>query len=182
MESAFAWIGQIVEWFGQFVPRVEIIDTNHGAVKFVRGSKVVPLGPGVHIYWPLVTTFHVYPISRQASDLRSQAVLTTDNKILMVGGLLEYEINDLEKILAHTWDPEQTIKAVALGAIHDVLTKMSYIDIRTAQEFGTLGPKLRRRVRRELKPYGVHVLKARLTDLAPGRVYKLIQSTSTDGI
>lgn len=182
MEAAFAWLGKLMEWFGQFVPRIEIIDTNHGAVKFVRGSKIVPLGPGVHVYWPLVTKLTIYPTSRQASDLRSQAVWTADNKVLQVGGLLEYEIRDLEKILAHTWDPEQTIKAVALGAFHDVLTKMSHIDIRTGQETGVLALKLRQQVRRELKPYGVRVLKARLTDLAPGKVLRLIQSTSTDGI
>ena len=76
----------------------------------------------------------------------------------------------------------QLEKAVALGAFHDVLTKMSHIDIRTGQETGVLALKLRQQVRRELKPYGVRVLKARLTDLAPGKVLRLIQSTSTDGI
>jgi len=182
MESAFAWIGQLIEWFGQFFPRWVIIRTTHGGCKFIRGRKVVPLAPGFHFYWPLTTELEVYPTARQAADLRTQTLMTTDGKTLVVGGLIVYEIQDIVPILAHTFDPDQTVKDIALSAIHDVLVRMSWVDIRTAQEQGTLNLRLRRRVRRELSKYGVKVLKTTLTDLAQTRVYKLMQSQSQDGI
>jgi regulator of protease activity HflC (stomatin/prohibitin superfamily) len=182
MESAFAWIGQLVDWVGQFFPRWVIIRATHGGVKFVRGSKIVPLAPGWHLYWPLTTELLTYPTARQAADLRTQTLMTTDGKTLVVGGLIVYEIKDIAAILAHTWDPEQTIKDIALSAIHDVLVRMSWLDIRCDQEHGTLNLKLRKRVRRELDKFGVKVLKTTITDLAQTRVYKLMQSQSQDGI
>ena len=182
MDAALGWIGQIAKWLGQFFPRWVIILTTHGGCKFVRGHRVVPLAPGWHLFWPLTTEVLLYPTARQAADLRTQTIMTTDGKTLVVGGLIVYEIKDVAAILAHTWDPEQTIKDIALSAIHDVLVRMSWIDIRTSQELGTLNLKLRKRVRRELDKFGVKVLKTTITDLAQTRVYKLIQSTSTDGL
>jgi regulator of protease activity HflC (stomatin/prohibitin superfamily) len=182
MDGAFAWIGQIVEWFGQFFPRWTIIRTTHAGVKFVKGKKTVALGPGWHVWWPLTTDLLVHPVARQAADLRTQTLMTTDGKTLVVGGLIVYEIKDIEAILAHTWDPDQTIKDITLSAIHDVLVRMSWVEVRTGQELGTLGLKLRRRARRELDKYGVRVLRVTITDLAQTRVYKLMQSTSTDGL
>lgn len=182
IESAFGWIGQIVAWFGQFFPRWEIIPTTHAGVKFVKGDEVIPLLPGVHWWWPATTELRTYPTARQAADLRTQTLMTTDGKTLVVGGLVVYEIKDIEAILAHTWDPEQTVKDIALSAIHDVLVRMSWVEIRTESEHGTLNLRLRKRVRRELEKYGVKVLKTTITDLAQTRVYKVIQSTSTDGL
>jgi regulator of protease activity HflC (stomatin/prohibitin superfamily) len=182
MEAAFSWIGQLIDWLGQFFPRWKIILTTHGGVKFIRGSRTVPLGPGWHIYWPLTTELQVHPTARQAVDLRTQTLMTTDGKTIVVGGLIVYEIINIEAILAHTFDPDQTIKDIAMSAIHDVLVKLSWIDIRTAQELGTLNLKLRSRVRKELKQYGVKVLKTTITDLAQARVIKLMQTTSMDGI
>jgi regulator of protease activity HflC (stomatin/prohibitin superfamily) len=182
MAGAFAWIGQIVEWFGQFFPRWILVRTTHGAVKFVRGWKTSPLGPGLHFYWPATTEILVYPTARQAVDLRTQTVMTTDGKVFVVGGLIVYEVVDIVAALAKTYDTDATIKDVAMSAFHDALVKLSWVDIRTAQEFGTLNLRIRKRVRKELKPYGVKVIKVTITDLAPTRVLKLIQSTQADGL
>ena len=148
----------------------------------MRGHKALPLGPGFHFFWPITTEVLTYPTARQATDLRTQTLMTTDGKTLVVGGLIVYEIVDIKAILAHTWDPESTITDIALSAIHDVFVRLSWTDVRTMQETGVLNLKLRSRVRKELKKYGVRVLKTTITDLAQTRVYKLIQSTSQEGI
>lgn len=182
MEAALAWVGQIAEWVGKFIPRWEIVDTVHGAIKFVRGARVVALGPGIHWYWPVLTEFHVYPIARQAVDLRAQTLVTTDDKVVVVGGLIVYEIEDLEKILAHTYDPDQTIRDITISAIHDVCCAMTWADLKREQQRGTLDTKLRRESQKGLSDYGVRVLKTTLTDLAPCRVLKLVQSMAKDGV
>lgn len=182
IESALGWVGQLAEWFGRFIPRWEIVDTVHGAIKFVRGSRVVSLGPGIHWFWPLTTDFHVYPIARQAVDLRAQTFVTTDDRVVVVGGLIVYEIDDIEKILAHTYDPEETVRDITLSAIHDVCCRFSWEDLKGEQRRGTLDTKLRREAQRGLEGYGVRVLKTTLTDFAPCRVLKLIQSNSKEGV
>lgn len=180
MESAFAWLGRLVEWVGQFFPRWIVLDTTQGAVKFVRGFKVVPLKPGIHWYWPATTTIAQYPTARQADDLRTQTFVTTDDKVIAVGGMVIYEVTDIEPLLAHTYKPAQTVTDIALTAIHDVCCKLSWDEIKKEQRKGTLDTKLRRETQKQLEPYGVRVLKTMLTDLSPTKVYKLIQSTSND--
>ncbi len=180
MDAAFAWIGQIVAWFGAFVPRWEIIDTTEGGVKWVRGWKVKVLGPGIHWYWPATTKLALYPVARQAEDLRSQTLVTIDDKVIIVGGLIVYEVTDLEPLLAHTYQPALTVKDIALSAIHDVCCQLDWASLKAEQRSGKLDTKLRSEAKKLLEPYGVKVVKMMLTDLAPARVLKLLQSTSAD--
>jgi regulator of protease activity HflC (stomatin/prohibitin superfamily) len=182
MDSALSWIGTIAGWVGQFFPRLEIVTTTHGAVKWVKGSKVIALGPGWHWYWPFTTKFESYPTARQAVDLRSQTITTADDKTIIAGGLIIYEIKDIEAICAHTFDADETIADICLSAVHDVLCTKSWAEIRDAQRSGNLDRDLRVEVRKSLDSYGVRVLKMTLTDLAPCRVIKLLQSTSHDGL
>jgi regulator of protease activity HflC (stomatin/prohibitin superfamily) len=181
MEGALAWIGQIAEWVGRFVPRWEIIPTTHGGVKFVKGHKVVPLGPGLHFFWPLVTELTTYPMARQAVDLRTQTFVTHDDKVIAVGGLIVYEIKDIAAILAHTYDPQETIRDITATAIHDVCCQKSWDELKAGQRSGSLDRDLRRETAKGLDSYGVKVLKTTLTDLAPCRVLKVISSSSKDG-
>lgn len=180
MEGALAWISEIARWFGQFVPRWTIVDTTHGAVKFVRGSNVVTLSPGWHLWWPLTTNLVVYPTARQATDLRGQVLATFDDHTILVGGLIVYEIADIEAIVARTYDPEDTIKDIALSAVHDVCCQRTWEELKQEQRTGKLDRELRREAKKGLESYGVRVLKMTLTDLAPCRVFKLATNTSKD--
>lgn len=182
MEGALAWISQIAEWLGRFIPRWEILDTSMGAVKFVRGSKAIALGPGIHWYWPVMTTFKAYPLVRQADTLREQTITTTDNRTVVVGGIIVYEVFDIVKLVALTYDPGDTIKDLSLSAIHDICCQMSWDELLTEQRKGTLDTKLKNAARRALEDYGVRAVKVMLTDLAACRVYRLIQSTNQGGL
>lgn len=180
MESALAWIGKIAEWVGAFIPRWIILDVTMGGCKYVGGKKLVPLGPGVHFYWPARTTIDTYPIARQTDDLRSQTLVTTDDRTIVVGGMITYKVNDIAKLLGSSFHAPTSIKIVALAAIHNVCCRMSWAELKLEQQRGTLDTKLKNTARRELEDYGVTVIDVQLTDLAPTRVYKLMQSTSKD--
>jgi len=174
MESALAWIGQVAEWVGQFIPHIMIVTATHGAVKFIRGHQIKILGPGWHIYWPLTTVFEQYPTARQAIDLRAQTIVTADDKVIAVSALVVYEVYDVEKILAHTFDPDDTIKDIGLGVVHDVVCQYSWEDLKAAVRSGKLDRDLRAEMKKGLDSYGVRVLRTTLTDLAPCRVVKLL--------
>lgn len=174
MNEALAWIGQLIDWVGRFVPRWVILDTTEGAVKYIRGSKVVALGAGIHWYWPLVTTWQTYPTARQADDLRSQTIVTMDDKTIIVGGMLVYEVKDIEKLLAHTHNPATTVTDIALTAVHDVCCRHTWEELKAGQRKGTLDTKLKNTAQDALSDYGVKVVKCMLTDLAPTRVIKVM--------
>ncbi len=178
MGDAFAWIGQIVEWLGQFIPRLRIIRTTHQGIKWVKGKHPKVLHPGLAVYWPLVTEFLEYPTARQGVELRSQTIVTTDDKVIIVAGILVYSVPDIMKLCAETFDPDQTIRDLTLSAVHDVCCKLSWEELKQGQRKGTLDTKLRNTAKDALQDYGVDVLMLTLTDLAPGRVLRLVQSTA----
>lgn len=180
MDSALAWIGTIADWVGQFIPRWRIVDTTEAAVKWVRGSRVVVLGPGIHWYFPATTRFVVHPVARQTNNLKSQTITLRDDKVIVVGGLCVFEIKDIEAVLAHTYLPDETIRDITLSAIHDVCCQLSWTEITEQQRSGELDRKLKVEARKDLDRYGVRVLKITLTDLAPVRVLKIVQATTAD--
>lgn len=176
MGEALAWIGYCVEWFGKFIPRWRVLDTTEGMVKFVRGKKVVVCGPGVHFWWPAVTVTNVYPTARQADRLPTQTMCTTDDKTIIVGGMLVYKVDDLGLLLSTTHSAVAAIKDICLSAVHDVCCSMSWAELKDEQQRGTLDTKLKNAAQKQLTEYGVKVVKLMLTDLAPCRVLKLSQS------
>lgn len=177
MESALAWIGQLAEWIGQFIPRIRNVRVTHKAIKFLRG-RVKVVDPGLRGFWPLTTDFIEYPIVRQAIELRGQTIVTTDDKIILVGGMLVYEVDDLEKLWTQSFNPEQTLKDLTLTVVHDVCCRWSWDVLKREQRDGTLDTKLKNEAKKVLEPYGVTVIKLMLTDLAPCRVLKLVQTTA----
>ena len=181
MDNAFAWVNAIAGWIGQWIPHWQIIPATHGGVKFIRGHKVIALGPGWHMYWPLTTELLMYPVVRQTIPTRTQCLVTADDKTIEDCGMITYAIHDVEAILARTYDADNTIEESAMSAIGRVCCRMSWEDLKAGLESGALNRTLRSAVRHELKPYGVTVIKATLTDMAPCRALKLIQSQSKDG-
>ena len=153
-----------------------IFDTTMGGVKFVRGRKAMPLGPGIHFYWPATTTLDTYPTARQCDDLRSQTVVTADDKVIVVSGQIVYEVTDVMLLLPRVFRPMQAIQDMTVTAIHDVVCQLTWDELKMAQRKGTLDTKLRNAAKDNLSDYGVRVLKVQLTDLAPARVIKLMTS------
>lgn len=202
MESALAWIGHIANWIGQFFPRWVIVDTTEGAVKFIgfltplwfrefmgrilflghTDGDIVVLGcgPGIHWYWPATTNLQQYPTARQADNLPSQTIVTSDDKIIAVSGMLVYVVDDLVKLLSTTHSAVKVVQDVALTAIHDVCCDLTWEELKKEQQKGTLNTKLKNACQRQLGEYGVKVMKCMLTDLAPTRVYRIIQSQQSD--
>ena len=180
MENALAWIGQIAAWIGQFFPRWVVLDTTEGAIKYVHGSRVVACGPGIHWYWPAVTTWVPYPTARQADQLETQTMETLDGRTIIVGGILVYSVTDLAALITTTHSPTSTVKDIALTAVHDVCCQMEWEALKAAQRSGLLDRELRKAAQDQLKDYGVKVIKLMLTNLARARVLKVSQSVSKE--
>ena len=170
MDSALGWIGQIAAWVRQFIPKWVIIPTTHGGVKWVKGKRIVELGPGIHWYWPVVTLLQTYPIVRQSVDLRPQVMVSRDQKTFSAGVVVTYTVKDLKQLLSTTFDPDEVMGEISLAAIYDVLTKLTLDELQTA----AISTALTRAIQQLVSPYGVHVVRAALTEMAPCRVVKLI--------
>lgn len=194
MSDAFAWLGQIVEWFGRWIPRVLILGSPEGGVKYgtlrlrdlIRfrwdpSVKPVVLHPGLHVYWPIVTEFTPWVVARQSLNLTTQTITTKDGKVIAIGAVLTFRVRNVLKLVAYTHDPDVTIRAVAAGVVQRVCSQAEWGELQTAKDDGVLDRYLMRALTKALRRrFGVQVLDATLTDFAPARVIKVIQSTSSD--
>src|SRR5581483_7486267 len=125
MESALAWVGQIADWVGQFVPRVRNVHVGRRGIKFRHGAVEI-VEPGLHIYWPLTTDWDDYPVVRQGEVLREQTLVTKDDKSIVVGGMLIHEITNLDTLVTTCYSSVQTVKDIAMTVVHDVCCRMSW--------------------------------------------------------
>ena len=64
MDGALAWISQIAQWVGQFIPRWEILDPTKAWVKFRKGKEITS-GRDWVIWWPVITTVEIHSIAEQ---------------------------------------------------------------------------------------------------------------------
>jgi regulator of protease activity HflC (stomatin/prohibitin superfamily) len=180
MDNAFAWLRDCAEWLGRFIPKWVILDTTEGAIKYKGGRTPVVCGAGIHFYWPIRSTFVVYPTARQTDRLETQTMETTDGKTFIVSGTLTYHVEDLGLLVPRTHSPLTTVVDISMTAIHDVCCDMDWENLQREQRRGTLKTKLRKEAQQQLTEYGIHVIKLQLNTLARARVFKVSQSTATE--
>ena len=178
MEGAFAWLGSLMDWLGSLVPRWRIVRFTHGGVKFVHGKDVQEVKPGIVWYWPAVTELLIIPTARTTVNLLSQTVSTADDKSVLVSAMLVLEVRNTVKLLGATHDPDELIADIALAAIYEALSGLTWAELKEKQKTRGLDRILRLDTRAQLEKYGVWVAEAMLTDLAPCRVLRLVQSSS----
>ena len=177
----FEWLSNFIEWMVSALPHWKIVTVKMGGVKYVKG-KPSAIRPGsIVFWWPVTTEIDLFPVVRQADDLRSQTLVTKDDKVIIVGGMIITEITDVQVFGTSSYDGSTTIVELALTAVHDVVARMTWEELKEEQRKGTLDTKLKNAAKAALTEYGVNVLKVMLTDMAPARVIKLLTATSSDG-
>lgn len=171
METAFSWIGELARFFGSLLPRLLIVKFSHNAVKYVHGSKVVLLEPGLHVYWPIVTEIEMCAVVRQVQSLQSQVLDTKDGVTVLVDGLICYSIDDTVAFLAENENSYDTIDDVATAAIRSVVVEYGFEELRSGS--ARVNTQLTRQTQKMLKQFGVVVEYARFTNFARCRVLHL---------
>lgn len=173
MDTAFAWIGYIVEWFGKWIPRLLIIRRTHAGVKFACGNLVKPMRPGLHVYWPLVTEVEVIPVARQTHNLITQVLMTSDKQSVVIGAVVIYEISNIVDALSNNWDLSDTISDVTQMAVVKIVSNWSLNDLQDELS-GKVENELTIETRRRLKNFGITVERCGVSDFSTCRVYRVI--------
>lgn len=181
METAFAWLGEIINWFGRWVPRLTIVNTTQGWIKFVKGHTIKSGGPGLVWHWPLITELKVFPIVRDSLQCKAQTITMPSGETALVEALVVYEVLEIEKLVAHTAEPFATIVDLTMGAVLYVMEDVAdWEELRQLSQRqprardSELNRRLKDEVQRALTPYGVNVLTVMLQNKAKARVFKLV--------
>jgi len=192
VDQALGWIGAIAEWLGKFFPRWIVLEPTQAAVKVTawewrrlinRGDVKPTISAkecGIVFWWPAVTVLTVYPVARQANNLQAQTIVTKDNKTFAVAGMIVFHIHDPLTLITTVFDPDDTIRDIALSAIHDACIQHDSESLLETARSGKLDREMRSESYKQLKRYGVTVEKVTLTDLSPCRVYRLVNSEPTE--
>lgn len=170
--EALSWIGDLVGWFANWIPRMEICRATHRGVKFVRGKHVKEINPGLYMYWPMTTECVTIPVVRQSVNLSPQTLTTKDGHSVMVSPVLIYEIDDIRKALADSYDVDDTITEIGGLAIVDAVTSRTFEEIR--EDITTdVKRDITEKSRRLLTQFGVKVRVGLLSDFAKCRVIRI---------
>lgn len=182
MGEAFAWLGEIVGWVGRWIPRLNIIDTTQGYVKFVGGKRLVSGGAGLVFHWPLITKILIMSVVRDSLNCKSQTITLPSGDTVLVEAIVIFEVRDIERLAAHTADSFATIADLTAGAVLTVIEGIASWD--ELQKMSTRQPRardselnyrLKEEVQRALDTYGVTTLAVFLQNKAKTRVIRLVQ-------
>lgn len=171
MDKAFGWIGEIFQAMLKLIPWLVIVPATHGGVAFVRGYRVKEWKPGVHFYWPVVTTYKLIATVRQTQMIKSKVVMTKDLQTVIVGALVTYYIDEVVKALAKVADLPSDIMERSMEAILAEISENTLEAIQADRVAFNIA--LTERVGQSLNGYGVQILQAQLTEFAPCRAFAI---------
>ena len=164
MEAALAWVGRIFDFLFSLLPTVYVVEATHEGVRFVWGRRVKKMSPGVHVYWPIVTRVYSLPVVKQTAALPTQFLLTQDQLPVVAAGMIRYEISDIVKALAEAWEIETIISDEACAAVREIVVGRTFDQVQSSRS--KLSTVLENRLTTVLEPFGVRVLRMRLTDFS----------------
>lgn len=180
MDGALAWISQIAQWVGQFIPRWEILDPTKRWIKFRKGYEITS-GRDWVIWWPVITNVEIHSVAEQTIKLEPQSLMTTDGKDVTVRGVIVYEYEDIEKMATTTVDPDDSVRDKALMVIAYAVAQHDRDSLMRAFREERLDEEMRKRAQLLLgRRLGVRVIRMGLIELSGARPYRIISGGSND--
>lgn len=172
MEGAFSWLGSIMESLGHLFPRIKHVEKNQACVMFTRGNAKA-LGPGLHLYWPVWSRPVVQTACRSTMTLCTQTLTTSDGKSVTARAQVVITIADPILAFVETSSIEEAVVDMAMSGVKAIISKTLLEDLITKSK--AVDAAITRRVRAELKPFGVDVIRCFLSDFSPAKVICLVQ-------
>lgn len=116
----------------------------------------------------------MHVVARQTVNTRTQALVTKDDRQVAAGGVVVYSISDICQAIGKlNWMPDDTVKDISQAAIVQVITSMTYAEIKEGIS-ETVEQALTVRTRKALRQYGIYVHRAALTDFSPCKTLNLL--------
>lgn len=161
MESAFSWIGAIIEWFGLFIPRRVIVRKTDRLIKFTYNGEVIEKKPGIRWYWPFTTEIVELTVVRQPLDIRATRFTTKDNRPCIADCTVVYYIQDPVKFLTENYDGHLALSECVSSNLRDALSEMDFEEIQHSE---SVNESLTSIIADQVGEFGVEIEYVRLQD------------------
>lgn len=165
MEAVLGWFGALMDAIRSFLPAWHHLEKTDVGVTITRGSKVKVLRPGIVFYWPFWTSLYYRAANTQTEKLPPQSLMTRDQPPTRVtaGGMVRYKVTDPVLALVETDDVNTAIVDESLAVFCEWITSRELAEVMRTRR-SDVNTSLTRAVRSSLRPYGVFVIRAQLTD------------------
>ncbi len=171
MSIGLDWLNDVAGWFGDLIPRWDLLQVDEGGVKYLPGGKVKVLVPGIYWWWPVTTNVVTVDIERQTLTF-GQRLTTADDVSVQCNTVIVFRICDVVKYLVKTKDGEDTVGEVAqkltLKPVMSRRFRAVCDDIATTNEMRN---EVTRGAKKLLPDYGVEVLDGYVCDFTRTRVF-----------
>ena len=167
MTGAFAWIGRLAEWIGQWIPQVKHLECTDIAVTITRGSVVRVRSPGLVVLWPFWTSYYCRPGNIQTCIPPTKTLTTADGRTVVAGVMVRYEFDRSEesvvRALIETDSVEDSLADEVCAVLCALITSKTFSEL--MEDRTAINRSLTGRISTQLSQYGVRVLRAQLADL-----------------
>lgn len=159
MDTVFGWIGQIVEWFGLFIPRRVIVRKTDKLVKYLWDGSVDVENAGLRWYWPITTEITEITVVRQPLNIDIIQFTTKDGKSCAADCSVTFYIEDPIKYLTENWDSAYALSELISAVLCKKLRSMTFHEIQENEEIDT---ELTELVFTDCESFGIEVEYVRL--------------------
>lgn len=173
MEAAFGWVQQIWDFLVSWLPHLELLTADKGAVKFHGRGKTKELRPGYYWFIPALSEVREIKVNRQTTQLSAVVIPTSDAVEVAVSAVVIWRIADVIKAVVETDDIEDAIDDLTFKALGEVIASRTWDEILKQFGDGELAHELSKKVRADLKQFGVHVEFCFLSELTR-KFYRII--------
>lgn len=169
LDSLIQWITSVI---GEVVPFFIVKQFEEGIQ--LRGGKFSRIVyPGFHLKIPFYDEIITQHVVLTTLSLPAQSLVTKDNKNIVVEAMVKYKINNVKTFLLEVYDSTDAIGDVSQGIIKEIIMSSTWEDARGNE----LDNEITKKVRNELKKFGVYVEKVTLTSIADMRTIRLINQS-----
>jgi len=138
-----------------------VLNEYEGAVVLRFGKKKSVPEPGFHWKWPIVDELLTCHIATETISVESQSLTTSDDKNIIVSGVVKCSVVDPAVYLIKVKDVSNAISDIAQGEIKQCIMARTWDQCRKPD----LDNEITIKVRREAKKWGIQVEFVTLTSL-----------------
>lgn len=134
------------------------------------------LTPGFWFKIPFVDEVTEHFIAVTTISLPAQSLSTIDNQSIVVEAMIKYNVEDVKKYVIEIYDATDAIKDITMSNIKKQIMPKTWSEIKSAD----LDNEITKKIRAEVKKYGIYIHEVTLTSLDRIRSYRLINETKVD--
>lgn len=169
LDSLIQWLTSIIEHVSPFF----IVRQYENGIQLRFGKYLRSLDPGLYIKIPFVDEILTQHVVLTTLSLPAQSLVTSDNKNIVVEAMVKYKITDAQVFLLEVYDSIDAVSDISQGIIKELIMSSTWEQCRDNE----LDNSITKKVRNELKKFGVYVDKVTLTSISEIKTFRLINQS-----